>query len=456
MNAVLTDLAATAPEGVSRDPARREAARADWSGAPAEAPLAVVRPRTTAEAALILAACDRHRQPVVPQGGLTGLAGAANTRASDIALATDALTGIESLDREAGTITLRAGTPLAIAQAAADAEGWLLPIDLGARDSARIGGCIATNAGGLRVLRHGLTRANLLGVELVLPSGAVVGDLRGLGKDNTGYHLPSLVCGAEGTLGLVTRAVIRLHPCPAGRLTALCGLPDFAAVLALMGRARAELPGLSAFEVMWGAHYAFNSEAEGLRLLSAPPPFAVILEAETDTSPREAEAFEALLAHAFEDGIIADAMLPQSERELRQIWTIREGLAMDRLLPGLVNLDISAPPARLGDLAEAARAALIAAMPGVVVLIYGHLGDGNLHITAARPEAGADFVHHVDAVVYPLVAAAGGSISAEHGIGLLKRDWLHLMRRPEELTLMRAIKSAFDPNGIMNPGKLIP
>src|SRR5690606_14001321 len=241
------------------------------------------------------------------------------------------------------------------------------------------------NAGGQRVMRYGSTRANLLGIEAALPSGEVVGDLRGQIKDNTGYHLPGLFCGAEGTLGLVTRAVVRLHPLPAGRLTALCGLADFDAVLTLLALARRGLPRLSAFEVMWGAHFAFSANLLNARPLAEMPAFAVILETETDGSEAEAGHFQSLLEQAFEAGTIADAALPQSERELRAIWEIREGLGMDDQLPGLVNLDISAPASRLGRLAETARERLEAALPGITVLIYGHLGDGNLHITAAQP-----------------------------------------------------------------------
>lgn len=452
----LAALLAEAPGRWLTGDARPAAARVDWSGGEGQMPLAVARPDSTAEAAAMLAVCDRLGQGVVPQGGMTGLAGGAVPRAEDVAIATDRLAGIEHIDRESGTVTLGAGTILSQAQAACAAEGWLLPIDLGARDSARIGGCIATNAGGQRVLRHGSTRANLLGIEAALPSGEVVGDLRGQIKDNTGYHLPSLFCGAEGTLGLVTRAVIRLHPLPAGRLTALCGLADFDAVLALLAQARRALPRLSGFEVMWGAHFAFSAGLLNARPLAEMPAFAVILETETDGGPAEAAAFQSLLEQAFEAGTIADATLPQSERETRAIWEIREGIGMDAHLPGLVNLDISAPASRLGRLAETARAGLEAALPGITVLIYGHLGDGNLHITAAQPGFAADFAHRVDAVVYPLVAQAGGSISAEHGIGTHKRDWLHLMRSPAELALMRRIKAGFDPNGIMNPGKLLP
>ena len=265
------------------------------------------------------------------------------------------------------------------------------------------------------------------------------------------------MAGAEGTLGVVTRAVIRLHPRPGGRLTALCALADYAAVLQLLDEARRALPRLSAFEVMWQAHYAHNAGHLGVNPLSEPPPFSVILETETDASAAESDAFEGFLERIFEAGLITDAALPQSERELRSIWDIREGISMDADLPGLVNLDISAPASKLGGLADRAQEQLEAAMPGTRVFTFGHLGDGNLHICAAPPPGGAeDFLNRVDAITYRLVAEAGGSISAEHGIGTLKRDWLHLMRSPAELALMRRIKAAFDPNGIMNPGKLLP
>lgn len=250
--------------------------------------------------------------------------------------------------------------------------------------------------------------------------------------------------------------MIRLHPAPAARLTALCALSDFGKVLAFLNAARSNLPRLSAFEVMWGAHYALNTSILDTAPLAENPAFAVIIEAESDAGPAEAEGFESFLGQMFESGLITDAVLPQSARELRNIWDIREGIGMDDHLPGLVNLDISAPAARLGKLADEARRRLEAALPGIEVFIFGHLGDGNLHICAAQPDHDADFLDQVDAIVYPLTAEAGGSISAEHGLGTLKRDWLPLMRSPAELALMRRIKAAFDPNGIMNPGKFLP
>lgn len=426
----------------------------DWSGVAPCLPIALARPQSAAEAATFLESCSRHQQPVVLQGGMTGLAGGATPQSGDLAVSTSHLRGIGHIDTNAGTMVLSAGTTLAEAQSAADAEGWLFPLDLGARDSAQIGGSIANNAGGLRVLRHGPIRANLLGVEAALPNGRILSDLRGLMKDNTGYDLSGLFCGSEGTLGLVTRAVFKLHPRPAGRLTALCGLPDYAAVLKLLAIARNQLPRLSAFEIMWGDHYRFNAEAEGLRLLQEPLEFAVILETETDLSASEQSGFEDLLSQAFEAGILTDAMLPQSQADLADIWTVREGLAMDNLLPGLVNLDISAPAPVLGAVAGKLRDALNESFADITVLIYGHLADGNLHITASVPQPDANFAEQVDSIVYPMVATAGGSISAEHGIGSLKRDWLHLMRSPDEIALMKGIKSVFDPAGIMNRGKL--
>jgi FAD/FMN-containing dehydrogenase len=234
-------------------------------------PMVLLRPATTDEVSAALAICWRHKQSVVPQGGMTGLSGGANPSPGDVALSLDRLAGIEEIDVEAGTISLRAGTVLQVAQQAAAAAGFLLPIDLGARGSCQIGGIIANNAGGLRVIRHGMTRDNLLGLEVVLANGSIVSSLGKLMKNNTGYNLPQLFAGSEGTLGIVTRAVLRLRPLPTARATALCALADFAAVIDLLKLARSKLAGLSALEVMWQDYFALLQQVEGLQLFSPAP-----------------------------------------------------------------------------------------------------------------------------------------------------------------------------------------
>ena len=454
MTAIPADLRSVECAGITDDPGARTAASHDWSVVPGEPPAAVLRPDSVEAVRQLAAACNRHAQPLVPQGGLTGLAGGACTRKDDVALSLARLTGIIDIDRDARTLTCFSGTPLQVAQEAAEAEGLMLPIDLPSRGTCQIGGNIATNAGGLRVIGHGTTRANVLGLEAVLADGSVVGQLQRMVKSSLGPDLRALMIGSEGTLGIVTRAVLRLAPLPAARLTALLALPDFAAVLRLLRRARDGLPGLSAFEAMWADHFGWNTGNTGVRLFAETPPIAVIIEVESDGSTAAADRFEAVLGAALEAGDATDAILPQSGREVAAIWAVREGFGMDPVMPGLVSLDVSLPPSRLGDFADACSAVLAQAMPAASVFRFGHVGDGNLHVCVHEP-GGEDTAHRVDAAVYPLLAEMGGIISAEHGIGLLKRDWLHLSRSADDLAALRSIKRALDPNGILNPGKVL-
>ncbi|MGE0239419.1 MAG: FAD-binding oxidoreductase [Parvibaculaceae bacterium] len=426
--------------------------RSDASQTGRHLPMAVLRPRSVEAVAAALRICNAHRQSVVPQGGMTGLAGAANATAADFALSLERLSGIEEIDAAAQTITVKAGTTLEAAQNAAAAQGFLLPIDLGARGSCQIGGNLSTNAGGIRVIRHGVTRDNVLGLEVVLADGTVLTMLNKMAKNNTGYDLRQLFIGAEGTLGVITRAVLRLRPLPQGRSTALLALAAYDDVVALLGRARADLSGLSAFEAMWRSYYRFNTEVEGLRLFEHDPAFAVILETEGADHDMALQTF---LEGALTDGLIADALVAQSEKERRAFWTVREGLAMDRLLPSLVNLDVSMAIGSLDTFATACAEALDRRFPGCHVSFYGHIGDSNVHVSVSVAGARQADLHEIDEIAYRLVARHGGSISAEHGIGTLKRDYLGYSRQPAELCVMRRIKSALDPNGILNPGKVL-
>lgn len=427
-----------------------EAARSDASRSGRALPLALLRPASVSDVSAALAICHRHGVTVVPQGGMTGLAGGANPDPASVALSLARLSGVEAIDGESMAMVVRAGTVLEQAQKAAEDAGFLLPIDLGARGSCQIGGNIATNAGGLRVIRDGMTRDNLLGIEVVLADGTVLTQLTKVVKNNTGYDLRHLFAGSEGTLGVITRAVIRLRPLPGPRRTALAALPDFAAVLWLLQMARAQLPGLSAFEAMWHDYFAFSQSLLPYTLFSDPPPFAVILEAPDDP------AFDTLLEQAFDEGVILDALIAQSLTDARRFWTVREGLAMDTALPDHINLDISLATHRLDEFACRCRSDLLARFPGAYVSFYGHIADSNLHVTVSVPGGGEAAAHKVDAIVYGIVRDFDGSISAEHGVGVLKRDWLGHSRSPAELAAMRAIKAALDPAGIMNPGKLLP
>lgn len=429
--------------------------RSDASLTGLNLPRAVIRPANTDDVATALRICNDHGQPVVVQGGLTGLAGGANPDENSISISLERLSGIEEIDPLSATMTVLAGTPLEVAQHAANDAGFLLPIDLGARGSCQIGGNLATNAGGIRVIGHGVTRDNVLGIEAVLADGTVLSSLNKMIKNNTGYDLRQYFIGSEGTLGVITRAVLRLKPRPAGRLTALCALDSYDQVVAFLARSQRGLPGLSAFEAMWQDYFRFNCETEGQRFFETTPAFAVIVEQDVQGHAEDGEDFENFLGAALEDDVIANALIAQSEKESRLFWQVREGHAMDRLLPGLINLDVSLPIGEIGQFAAECGAALADRFPQAHISFFGHVADSNLHIAFATPASDENTQHAVDDIVYDIVRRYRGSISAEHGIGTLKRDFLGHSRSAAELEVMRRIKHALDPKGILNPGKVI-
>lgn len=428
----------------------------DESASGAHRPRLLLRPRTVEAVSDAMRICYRHGQTVVPQGGMTGLAGGACPRAEDVALSLDRLSGIEEIDTEAMTMTVRVGTILQTAQDAAAAAGLMLPVDLGARGSCQIGGIVATNAGGVRVIRQGMTRDNLLGIEVVLADGTVVSDLNRHIKNNTGYNLTQLFAGSEGTLGIITRAVVRLRPLPRARQTALCALADFDAVVRVVQAARTELRDLSALEVMWGDYFALLQDLEDQPLFRPAPPMAVILETEPMDTDRGAEEFEAFLAAMLEQDILTDALIAKSAREVAAFWAVREGHKLPMVMPHLVNMDVSIGLRQMNRFVCDCKEAVAARFPQVRVLFFGHAGDGNLHIALDMAEPGNDRLNHeLEAIIYDQVRAAGGSISAEHGIGTLKRAYLGHSRSPAEVMVMRKIKQALDPQGLLNPGKVI-
>lgn len=429
-----------------------EKARSDASLSGNRLPWAYVRPTTLKHITDTLRACNTYRWPVTIQGGMTGLAGGANPKRHDVVVALERFSGIEEIDTAAGTMTLKAGTVLEVAQKAAEEAGFLLPIDLGARGSCQIGGNIATNAGGIRVIRHGVTRDSILGLEAVLADGTVVSSLNRLRKNNTGYDLKQLFIGSEGTLGVITRAVIRLQPLPVGKATALVALSKYENAVQLLARAQAGLVGLTAFEIMWDSYFDFSCQGEDLVLFDRSHPFAVIIE---QSGTLDSEALEAFLGAMFEEGLIEDALIAQSEKEARRFWAVREGAAYDRL-PHLINFDVAISIGRLGDFAQACESALRARYPDAHIAFFGHMGDSNLHIAFSVGTSGETPLNAIDEITYGVVRDFDGSVSAEHGIGMLKRDFLHYSRTPEELALMRAIKRALDPHGILNPGKVLP
>ncbi len=428
----------------------------DWTRVNACAPRAVLKPRTTDEVAAILRHCHAASQPVVVQGGLTGLAGAATPRPGELALSLERLAGVEDVDPDGGTMRVRAGTPLAVAQAAAEAQGLQLALDLGARGSCTIGGNIATNAGGNRVIRYGMMREQVLGLEAVLADGTVLSALSPMLKNNAGYDLKQLFVGTEGTLGVVTRAVLRLHPAPRERLTAFVATRSFPALVALLRAARAAFGGqLGSFEAMWQNYFEFAFEAlkAGARPFAAQHPFYALIEVESLDPAADQARLEAVLAGVLEDGTAADALIARSLEESARLWRIREsaGELMQRLgMP--VGYDVSLPIARMVGYLERLDAEVPAVLGERPLFVFGHLGDGNLHLmTGVRALAEAVAL---DRIVYGALAGFG-SVSAEHGIGQLKRHWLPASRGPQELATMRLLKAALDPRGILNPGRVL-
>jgi FAD/FMN-containing dehydrogenase len=427
-------------------------ANSDASLSGRELPFIYLRPDSIEQISAALKLCNEYRVAVVVQGGMTGLAGGANPDRESVALSLERFAGIEDIDTAAGTMTLRAGTILETAQKAAEEAGFLLPIDLGSRGSCQIGGNIATNAGGIRVIRHGVTRDNILGLEAVLANGTVISSMNRLRKNNAGYDLKQLFIGSEGTLGVITRAVIRLQPLPSGRATALIALTNYDDAVVLLKRAQAGLAGLSAFEIMWDSYFSFSSKGEGLTLFDRSHPFVAIVE---QSGKPDSEDLETFLGTMFEEGLIEDALIAQSEKESRQFWAVREGAAYDRL-EGLINFDVSIAIGELGAFAGTCEAALREKYPDAHIAFFGHMGDSNLHIAVSVGPTDDATLHAIDAITYGVVKQFEGSISAEHGIGLLKREFLDHSRSPEELALMRAIKKTLDPHGILNPGKVLP
>ena len=426
--------------------------RDDPEGRPGALPEAVLRPRDTEGVAAALAACDNLGQPVVVQGGRTGLTGATRVQPGEIVLSLERMAGLTGPDRQAASIVAEAGATLQAVQEAADDAGLMFGVDIGARGSATVGGNVATNAGGIRVLRYGMYRAQVLGLEAVLADGSVLTSLKGLPKDNSGYDLSQLFIGTEGTLGVVTRAALRLHPKPASEVNAFCALPSLDAAIALLGLLRQKLgPLLSAYEVNFAPLYDVMVASMAMPApLPTGAPVYVLAEIQGSEPERDGERFAEVLMQAVEDGAIDDVVVSQSPREFRALWDVREDA--NRVLfsiKDLVGVDISIPLARMDAFLREADAAIHAVDPRADIYVFGHLGDGNLHyqVRTMDPAAAYD-------IIYRGVAAAGGGVSAEHGIGLDKKKWLHLVRSDAEIATMRRLKAALDPKNILNPGRV--
>ncbi|MDP3906460.1 FAD-binding oxidoreductase [Novosphingobium sp.] len=432
----------------------------DWLGLSTCQAKAVIRPRSTAELSAVMQLCHAARQPVIGTGGLTGLVHGTDAAGHELQISFERMRSVISVDPVGRTMLVEAGAPLQAVHEAAAAHGLLYPVDLGARGSCTIGGNISTNAGGNTVVRYGMTRDNVLGLEAVLANGTVICALNTLLKNNAAYDLKQLFIGSEGTLGLVTRAVLKLHPLPASEGTAIVALDSFDALLRFFAHCGRRLGGLlSSFEVMWQDHYELIGVNSGRHNppLPAGHAFYAIVEA-TGTDPdRDAALFAEVLGEALEQDLASDAVIAASKAQRAAIWGIREdieGLFL-AVLPGC-TFDVSLPIAAMDQYVKALTAAARTEWGADTrVVVFGHLGDGNLHILVAPRPWSEDLRRRVEALVYEPLRALNGSISAEHGIGLEKRDWLDVSRTPAEIALMRTLKAALDPLGLLNPRKVL-
>jgi FAD/FMN-containing dehydrogenase len=441
-------------QGILEGAAVRERAATLWHGR-VDAEL-LVRPRSTEQVSAVLRACHAHAQPVVTHGGLTGLVNGADASASDIVLSLESMNGIERIDVSGRTLCAQAGAKLGQVQRAAEENGMVFPLDLGARDSATIGGNISTNAGGLRVLRYGMMRSLVLGIEAVLADGTVLTSLNRMLKNNAGYDLKQLFIGSEGTLGVVTRAELRLVSRTRSQETMLASLPTFDALTELLGRLDSGLGGqLAAFEALWGNYYDYNTAppAQNTAPLARGAPFYAIAETLGGDPEHDRAQLEGVLAEALEDGVLTDVTIASSETERRAIWNIREDVWQVKNIAPLLTFDVSLPIENMKAYALEVGDAVEAFAGPNRCFVFGHMADGNLHLVIAAGDDAATRSRIEDLVYRPL-AIIGGSVSAEHGIGLEKRAYLPLSRTAAEVATMRLLKQALDPKCILNRGKV--
>ena len=445
---------------ITRDPDDLATYGRDWTRVHAPAPCAVALPRTTAEVSALLALANEHGLGVVPSGGRTGLAGGAVAANGELVLSLSRMRRMDAVDVLGATVRVQAGAVTEAVHAHVAPHGLTWPVDFASKGSSQVGGNIATNAGGVKVIRYGLTRQWVLGLEVVLANGDVLELGGALEKNNTGLDLRQLFIGSEGTLGVVTEATLKLARAPGKLDVFMFAVPDLAGVLRLFRAARADGP----FTIF---AYEFFTEACMKRLLrhrkNVRPPFGasspcyVLLEAEA----RDESALEPWIASLFEGGLVTDGTLAQHASDAAALWSLREGISESLSATGLPHKnDVALPIAELESFTARLDAVFAERYPGWEICLFGHVGDGNLHINVMKPEelSKEEFLaktSEADHVLFDLVRAHHGSISAEHGVGLLKKPYLGYTRSPREVALFRSVKAALDPNGILNPGKIV-
>jgi FAD/FMN-containing dehydrogenase len=424
----------------------------------------LLKPQNTQQVSAVLAICNESETPLVPQGGNTGLVGGQIPFNGEILLSLERLSRIRSIDVENKSMSVEAGVVLAAAQQAAREHGLLFPLSLAAEGSATIGGNLSTNAGGVNVLRYGMMRDLALGLEVVLADGRILDLMTSLRKDNTGYDLKQLFIGAEGTLGVITAAVLKLFPAPTSRCTAFIAVPSPSAAIRLLAEMQITIGGsISAFELIprIGIELVVQHIPQARDPLPTPSPWYVLAEATNSARLELGGAIESSLAAATDQGLVTDAIIASSEAQRSALWALRENLSeAQKREGGSIKHDVSVPVSAIPTFLERATAAVLLAAPGARAVSFGHIGDGNIHFNFSAPKDRDDTAFlaqwdRIQNIVHEIVREFGGSISAEHGIGVQKRDQLLRFKSATELEVMRTLKRTLDPKNILNPGKVV-
>ena len=429
----------------------------NWRGHPYNSPL-LLRPETTEQVAAILRLCNQHRQAIVVHGGLSGMVGGTSSDRNEICISLERLQKIESIDKLGRTMIVESGVRLQDVQEAASTEGLFFALDLGARGSATIGGNIATNAGGNQVIRYGMAREQVLGLEVVLADGTILSSMNHLLKNNAGYDLKHLFIGSEGTLGVVTKAVLRLRPAMPARNTALVATDQFDKLPRLLSHIESALGGkLSAFEAIWDNYYqlAIQGPHLGTPPLAQRHPYYALIESTGSNAEAESKVFLAALESALNAGLIDDAVLAKSAKEQDSLWAIRDNIDSLAAIAPIIIFDVGLPIGAMEAYLKQIEAELKNQLGLSKIAVFGHLGDSNLHIVVGTETEDLAVYHRIEEILYAPLQALGGSISAEHGIGLEKKRYLHYSRNTEEIATMQLLKRTFDPNNILNPGKVV-
>ena len=461
-NKYYREIEALFPDAVLIGDAVSEKYAVDWSAENAYQPTIVVRPKRAEDISSLLAYCNTNDLSVVTQGGLTGLAGGATPQQGEVVLSLERLSGITEIDSQSMTLTALAGTPLAQLQQAAQDAGFYLPLDLGARGSCTIGGNVSTNAGGNQVLYYGMTRALVLGLTAIKADGTVIRSMNKMLKNNAGYDLKQLFIGSEGTLGIVTEVVLRLYPKTLSKKSALCAFDNFNDVVGFLQTMQRRLSRVTAFELMWSNYVekVFSIHPNCSNPFTQKYPLYVLIEAEGSDVEYDSQRFDKVLADYLERGNMLDAVVAQSNTDAEKFWYIRDGVSS--ILSAIkyrANFDIGVPVSVMDEFVIRVERALEKSISDLQLCTFGHMADGNLHLLAWT-DSGSD--DHKEAVVqsvyqqvYEIVGEMNGTVTAEHGIGAMKRKYLKLCRSEEEIALMRTLKQAMDPKGILNPNRVL-